>query len=75
MPPTTGSAVDMAVLAALAVTASAAPVTAPLMPSQAVKPVITSAVARPANFEMSFEAPSSAGLSSAAEAVRTPMLT
>ena len=60
----------MAVLAARAVTASAAPVTAPVMPSQAVKAVIMAVVAMAVSLLMSFEAPSMAGLSRAAEAVR-----
>ena len=60
----------MAVLAAREVTASAAPETAPVMPSQAVKAVIIAVVAMPVTLVMSFDAPSIAGLSSAAEAVR-----
>ena len=40
------------------------------MPSQAVKAVIIAVVAMPVTLVMSFDAPSIAGLSSAAEAVR-----
>ena len=71
IPPTTGSAVDIAVLAALLVTTSAAPVTAPDRLRYTVNAVITTVVSSVHSHFISRAAPSRALLPRAADAVRT----
>ena len=71
IPPTTGSAAEMAVLAARLAAASAAPASAPESESQSVKAVMTAAAAVTASHFMSLPALSSAGLSRADAAVLT----